>query len=145
MLKPIPISNGGLSRFKGSIVEKFFTGISSSAFPLSRTFIIKVMNKQQYINIRCEDRVYDRVLQICVEDHCLLCEIGELLRIGDDNSAVTVVGVGIENVANKMEKDLGWVMPNVVELRDLAASSTVKMMSTPATTMKTKGRCCEVG
>ena len=43
---------------------------------------------------------------------------------------VTVVGVGIDKVAKRMGKDHGWVMPKLVELRDLAAQAQTQKART---------------
>ncbi|EXB68044.1 Cationic amino acid transporter 4 [Morus notabilis] len=70
---------------------------------------------------RPKDDPYNQLLQICVEDHGLLCEVVELRRGGrfDDKWNPIVLkdvlhrrGVTIENLTKKIEKDFGWVVPN---------------------------------
>ncbi|KAF4372953.1 hypothetical protein CsatB_008501 [Cannabis sativa] len=77
-----------------------------------------------------KDQPYE-LLQICIEDQCLIYKLDSIgqkfnpkvLKDLLHDSRVTVVGVGIENVARRLEEDHGWFMPKVVELRDLAAQA----------------------
>lgn len=79
-----------------------------------------------------KDEPYE-LIQICVERHCVLRALNSMGCLYENwfpkplkdflhDNGVTVVGVGIDKLGEKMAKDYGWLMPNrAVELRDLAA------------------------
>ncbi|PON91537.1 Ribonuclease H-like domain containing protein [Trema orientale] len=68
-----------------------------------------------------KDEPYE-LLQICIEYHCLLCKLNTDSWLEWELSA-------------RMEKDHGWVLPKLVELRDLAAAQARKARTTTTTTM----------
>ncbi|KAL5559667.1 hypothetical protein UlMin_035878 [Ulmus minor] len=74
-----------------------------------------------------EEKQPFHTLQLCIGVHCLLAEL-EIWNIWNPKSlrnflngfGIKVVGVGIEETVKKLEKCHGWVMPPVIELRELA-------------------------
>ncbi|KAF4396821.1 uncharacterized protein LOC115700805 [Cannabis sativa] len=81
-----------------------------------------------------KDREYD-LLQICIEDQCLVVKLDRRGGSGYDSfnckalkeflldHRVTVVGVGLENLVERFAEDYGWEMPKIVDLRDLWAQA----------------------
>ncbi|XP_056164316.1 uncharacterized protein LOC115693606 [Syzygium oleosum] len=67
-----------------------------------------------------------RLLQLCVGNHCLLFGLftygGPIPKVHKDflYGGARVVGLGIDKMAEKLERDHGFLIPQRVELRKLA-------------------------